>query len=152
MKRQKYPSRRFLIRSKFQKELACNAVSNLPEDDEIPIEVVIRERQKKRNLDQNALMWAGPLMDFEKQGYEGGRTYKAEIWHEFFKREFLPEAFDEELTREGYVKWSYLPNGDRTLVGSTTDLTVKGFSEYLEKIYAFGSQRGIQFHEVNREL
>lgn len=77
----------------------------------------------------------------------GRRTYDKEVWHEYFKREFLPEQSDGELTKEGYLKWAFLPNGDRVLKGSTTDLTVKGFARYLEQVYAFGAQHGVQFGE-----
>lgn len=34
----------------------------------------------------------------------------------------------------------------RVLAGSTKNLTVKGFSEYLEQIYAFGAEQGVEFH------
>jgi len=147
MMRQKYPTRRFLIRSEVQKKAVCQAVGHLPEDDEKPIEVVIREQQNRRKTDQNALMWAGALKDISEQVYTDGRTYDSETWHEFFKRKFLPEEFDDELTKEGYEKWAYLPDGDRVLKGSTTQLTVKGFAWYLEQIYAFGAEYGVMFGE-----
>ena len=147
MMRQKYPTRRFLIRSEVQKKAVCQAVGHLPEDAEKPIEVVIREQQNRRKTDQNALMWAGALRDISEQVYTDGRTYDSETWHEFFKRKFLPEEFDDELTKEGYEKWAYLPDGDRVLKGSTTQLTVKGFAWYLEQIYAFGAEYGVMFGE-----
>jgi hypothetical protein len=34
------------------------------------------------------------------------------------------------------------------LVGSTTDLTVYGFSQYLEQVTAHGASLGVQFHTV----
>ena len=60
------------------------------------------------------------------------------------KQKFLPEEASDE-TVDGYVKWDFLPNGNRYLKGSTTQLTKKGFAAYLEKIYAFGAQHGVQF-------
>jgi hypothetical protein len=68
-----------------------------------------------------------------------------------FKSEFLFEedAADlHELVKDPFKwkKWDYTPNGDRILVGSTTDLTVKGFSQYLEQVHAFGSSLGVMFH------
>lgn len=98
-----------------------------------------------RNNNQNALMWAGPLRDISEQVWPDGVQYSAETWHEHFKREFLPEHADTELTKEGYQKWVYLPSGERILKASTGDLTTKGFSLYLEQIYAFGSQHGVRF-------
>mgnify|MGYP000658249821 CR=1 FL=1 len=64
---------------------------------------------------------------------------------EYFKKEYLPEEFNPDLCKEGYQKWDYDPSGDRVCVGSTTELTVKGFSQYLEQIYAFGAEQGVRF-------
>jgi len=149
VKREKYPSQRILLRSARQKEFACIKIQNAPEDDERPLEVLIREQNPKRTLDQNALMWAGPLTDIQNQIYLEGRTFSAEIWHEQFKEWFLPDEFDEELCRPGYEKYIYLPDGSRKLSpnASTTLLTKKGFSEYLEQIYAYGADNGVMFGE-----
>ena len=37
------------------------------------------------------------------------------------------------------------PIGNKILVGSTGDLTIKGFAEYLEQVMAFGANIGVQF-------
>ena len=110
-----------------------------------PLQLTFGEEIKARKPDQNALMWAGPLKDIANQVYLGGRTYSSELWHEYFKKEFLPEEFDPELCKEGYQKWDYDPSGERVCIGSTTDLTVKGFSQYLEQIYAFGAAQSVKF-------
>lgn len=144
MKRGKYPTRRFLIRSSQQKDLACRVIGQLPEDGDSPIEVVVREQPRQRNLDQNSLMWVA-LTDISRQVYLSGRTYDADSWHEYFKRVFLPENPEEGMVLESYQKWAFLPNGDRVLRGSTTDLTRRGFSDYMERIYAFGAEHGVQF-------
>lgn len=147
MKRQRYPSQRILLRGSQQKDYACIKIRNAPEDEEYPLEVLIREYNPKRSLDQNALMWAGPLNDISTQVYLNHQTYTPEAWHEYFKQMFLPEDFDEEQCRPGYQKWLYLPDGNRKLVGSTTQLTKHGFSLYLEQIYAFGAEQGVMFGE-----
>ena len=36
-------------------------------------------------------------------------------------------------------------DGGQHLVGSTTQLTVRGFSDFLEQVFAFGSSLGVQF-------
>lgn len=118
---------------------------NLPIDSEKPLVVTIGEEAKPRGLDANALMWVGPLADIAAQGWVGGHQMNAKTWHEIFKEAYLPEAFDEELTKKGYEKWGYKPNGDRVLIGSTTDLTVKGFAQYLEQVYADGASIGVEF-------
>lgn len=126
--------------------LAVAAVQNAPAD----IEVVLREKVKVRKPAQNALMWASALKDIASQAWFEGRQFSEEVLHEHMKREFLPETFDAELPRlvkdpDTWVKWEYLPDGERILVGSTTKLTTYGFSQYMEQVYAFGAGLGVMF-------
>lgn len=120
---------------------------NLPIDPIKPLEILVREEVKGRKLDQNALMWVGPLKCMAEQCYLEGRAHSAEVWHEFMKREFLPEEFDAALCKDGYEKWSIGPTGERYLIGSTTQLTVKGMAQYIEQLHAFGSNLGVRFTE-----
>lgn len=148
MSRPKFEQRRILLRSQEQVDRAAALLPHLPLDPAKPLELLIREEVKGRKLDQNALMWSGPLKDIEEQCYIGGRAYSAVIWHEHFKAEFLPEEYDPDLCKtEHYRKWDYGPGGRRVLVGSSTDLTIKGFAQYLDQIHAFGGQHGVEFHE-----
>lgn len=142
IKREKFSTRVIILAGESQKELAAAMVRNAP----MGIEIVAREIVKARKPDQNSAMWSGPLLDIASQGYINGRTYSAEVWHEQFKREYLPEEFDEELCKEGYRKWDYTPSGDRVLIGSTTKLTIKGFARYLQQVEAFGASLGVLFH------
>lgn len=147
MNRQKFVERKILILSQNQIELACNLLKNVPIDTKSPIEVVVREKQKARKLDQNARYWAGPLKDIAEQAWVDGKQFSDIVWHEFFKKEFLPEEHDQELCKEKYRKWAFTPAGDKFLIGSTTDLTVKGFAQYMEQVYAAGADLGVMFHE-----
>ena len=149
MKRDKYPARKILLRSEIQRDLAINVLKNAPLDEKKPLVFRLSENSLTRSQQQNALMWAGPLKDIATQAFLDGRTYGAEIWHYFFKKKFLPEAYDPERTQEGYVKYIFGVDGEPILVGSTTQLKKLGFSEYLEQIYAFGADLGVQFHEVS---
>lgn len=145
MKRKKFATRKIVVYSASQIDVAVTIIRGMPVDPANPLEIRIGERMTTRNNDQNALMWAGPLRDISEQVWPDGVQYSAETWHEHFKREFLPEEADIDLTKEGYQKWVYLPSGERILKASTGDLTTKGFSLYLEQIYAFGSQHGVRF-------
>lgn len=134
-----------------QRETALAAIRNLPVREEKPLEVVIREETKARGLDQNALYWAGPLADIAEQAFIVGKQYSSEVWHEYFKREYLPDLDDDELplmVKEGYRKWDYLPNGERVLVGSTTQLTKYGFTAYLQQVEAHGAELGVMFRRA----
>lgn len=151
MKRPPFHTRTFRIVGTDQRARLMALVENLPIDAEKPIEVVIREEKKKRTPDQNALYWAGPLRDIAEQAWVRGRQYSAEVWHEYLKREFLPDPdhadFDDSHIEDGYAKWSSMPNGRRVLIGSTTGLTVLGMAAYLEQVYACGASLGVQFSE-----
>lgn len=151
MSRDKYPTRSIRLVGEQQREMAARILAGAPLDGERPLEFVLREEPKARKLDQNALMWVGPLKDIAEQAYIGGRTYTDVVWHEHFKTEYLPEEFDERYTKAGYRKWDNKPNGERVLVGSTTQLTVLGFAIYLEKVMADGAGMGVLFHANPRE-
>ena len=143
--RQKFPTRQIFLRTVQQRGILMALIPHLPMDEDNPLEILIREPVKARGMDQNALYWVGPLADIAAQAWVAGRKYSAEVWHEQFKRAYLPEEFDEELTKEGYRKWDITPNGDRVLIGSTTQLTKKGFSQYLTQVEADGAGLGVQF-------
>lgn len=121
--RQKFPTRKILLRGETQRATA------------------------------NAAMWAGPLKDIEEQAYVQGRTYSRQVWHEHFKEKFLPEHFDPELCKEGYRKLDTKPDGQIILVGSTTQLTVKGFRDYLRQVEAYAAtELGVVFTASPREV
>jgi hypothetical protein len=147
MTRQAFVQRLIYLRGPEQIDRAIAALRNVPLDDKKPLQMVLREEPKVRKLDQQALMWAGPLKDMEEQAWNMGRQYDAKIWHEFCKKEFLPEEFDPELCLDGYRKWDIDPAGDRVLVGSTTMLTIKGMAQHITQIHALGGSLGVEFHE-----
>ena len=149
MTRQKFEQRKLLLRGQEQVDRAIALLRTVQLDDKKPLEVLVREEVKARKLDQNALMWAGPLKDIAEQAWIEQRQHSAAVWHEFFKQQFLPDFYDPELCKdERYQKWTEGPGGDQVLVGSSTDLTIRGFAQYLEQIHAFGAQLGVEFHEA----
>lgn len=150
MAREQYKRPPVYLIGEEQKKTACAAIMNAPIDPKRPLEVLIREKPKARTLDQNALMWAGQLKDISEQVWIGGRTFSAEVWHEHFKKEFLPEISDVDFelkvkNAETYKKWDFDPSGERVCIGSTTALSRVGFAEYLMQIEAFGAEYGVQF-------
>ena len=131
-----------------QRATVATLAKNVPDG----IQVVFREPVKSRKLSQNALMWVGPLADIASQAWVNGRQFSDVTWHEFLKREFLPEDDHpeiEKLAKPGYRKWDYTPSGEKVLIGSTTELTVRGMSEYMEQVYAAGAELGVQFRTID---
>lgn len=148
MIRPKYYPRRVLLRQPEQIERAIAALRQAPLDPLKPLEFILREEVKERKLTQQGLMWVGPLKDMAEQIWVEKRRFSEKVWHHHMKGLYLPEHFDPELcVSEDYVKWEFDQSGDPVLVGSTTDLTVRGFSQYLEQVHAFGANMGVMFHE-----
>jgi len=149
MKRPHFQQRTFRLIGQQQRDGLLALVRNLPLDSANPLEVVIREEKRKRTEDQNRLMWSGPLRDISEQAWVNGQQFAAEVWHEHLKREFLPDErkamHDSSHVKDGYRKWATTPVGDIALIGSTTQLTVRGMAEYLEQVYAYGASLGVQF-------
>lgn len=145
--RQRFATRVIVLESDDIRERAIAAVRNAP----LGIEVVLREKVRQRKPDQNALMWAGPLKDIAEQAWADGKQFPDTVWHEHFKIEYLPEDDDPDLDRLAkdstrYHKWGTTPSGKKILTAGTGDLSVYGFSQYMEQVYADGANMGVMFH------
>lgn len=90
------------------------------ERDEV-LEVTVSIHKTKRNIEQNKLLHA-MLSEIASQAWVNGKQYNAEIWKDFFKREFL-----------GVVE---LPNG-QVMAVSTSKLKVKAFAEFVQKVEVY---------------
>jgi hypothetical protein len=119
---------------------------------EHPMAVRLYEHKDKRTLEQQALMWIR-LAEISDQAWIGGRKFDAEVWHEHYKRQFLPEEDGPtKRCRKGYRKWVFLPSGERDLIGSTTQLTVFGMAEYMTQVMAeAATELGVLFAPTPRE-
>lgn len=107
-----------------------------------PLEVRVSVYKAKRSNEQNALMWV-LLTQIAEQAWVAGRQFAAEVWNEHFKRELLPEE-----TARGVKKWRALPNGDRELFMSTSDLNTSEMSTYVEMLQAKAAvELGVIFNE-----
>ena len=141
------PERTIILIGNTQRDTARKVLDNLPLDGSM--EVVFREHKKKRTADHNAAMWAGMLSDIAEQAWVQGRQFSSEIWHQHFKREFLPEFGDpdyDKMVMKNYRKWEDMPGGERALVGSTTRLTGFGMGRYMERCEAYAAQElGVRF-------
>ena len=156
--RQPFVMRQFVLRDDKDLQRAAACMRNAPLDPAKPLELVIREAQPMRKKPANDRMWAGQLKDIEQQAWvDDGtgkkRRYRDVVWHDYFKRAFLPEQYGEGITRHvEYRKWAVAPDGERVLVGSTKDLTPRGFALYLQEVEAFGANLGVQFSAAPHEV
>lgn len=98
------------------------------------LQVVVSEYKASRSQESNAYMWAGLLAPIAQQAWVGGRTYTQEVWHEHFKRQFLPET-----NARGMDKWEHLPNGERNLVMGTQHLNKDEMTLYLNQVAEYAT-------------
>jgi len=130
---------KFTINSQQAKQNCINFIQSIDFSKKPIMDVEILPYKKPRTLAQNSLMWAGMMSDFSTQGIINGKQFAVPVWHEYLKELFLPEHFEEGITKKNYLKWLELPNGKLRLVGSSTALTTRGFSEYCERCYHYGA-------------
>ncbi len=122
-----------MILSPHNRDVAKQMVDNAPDGH------ILEVRPPKRSLDSNRYYWA-VLGDISEQMVVG-KAYEPSIWHEYFKQLFLPDLMQE------------LPDGSLSIVPpSSTKLTQKEFSEYLEKVVKWSLEHDVKFSENTRGL
>lgn len=135
-----FNTRVFHLRNQTVIDNLCKTIINLPVDYDWPLMVTIEKHRKTRTKEQNALMWGHRLKMIADQVWVLGKQFDSDVWHEQFKRKFLPEFgcqdYDKLVTK-GYRKWVELPDRTRDCIGSTTQLTTLGMTKYLEECDAF---------------
>jgi hypothetical protein len=109
--------------------LKANASQAVADDQ--PLQVTVSRYKPKRSLPQNRFLWSAVLEQIAAQAVVDGRRFHEKVWHEHYKREYLPER-----TASGKDKWDWLPSGERVLAIGTKDLNVAEFSTYLEQVQA----------------
>ncbi len=122
-----------MILSPHNRDVAKQMVDNAPDG------YVLEVRPAKRSLDSNRYYWA-VLGDISEQMVVG-KAYEPSIWHVYFKQLFLPDLMQE------------LPDGSLSIVPpSSTKLTQKEFSEYLEKVVKWALEHDVRFSDNTRGL
>ncbi len=122
-----------MILSPHNRDVAKQMVDNAPDGH------ILEVRPPKRSLDSNRYYWA-VLGDISEQMVVG-KAYEPSIWHVYFKQLFLPDLMQE------------LPDGSLSIVPpSSTKLTQKQFSEYLEKVVKWSLEHDVKFSENTRGL
>ena len=100
-----------------------------------PLRIIISTQEEKRREQQNKYYWAVVIRSIADQAWVDGKRFSGEVWHEHVARMF------------GILKDVTLPDSiviQKRL--STTEMTVKEFSEYIENVTAWGaSELGIRY-------
>lgn len=99
-----------------------------------PIRVIVTTGGEKRNTEQNKRLWK-LYEKVSEQAWVNGQQYSKDIWHEYSANLYMPKV--------EFI----LPSGE--IVSrrkSTSELTVKEFSEYMNKVEVYAvTELGVQF-------
>lgn len=107
------------------------------------------EARDVRSLRQNAFLWGHVYSSISLQAVICGERWIDLAWHEHFKRLFLGYRFEEVVAMPGQVITDKRQKVRRVL-RSTTELSVKEMSVYLEKVLAWGvTELGVEFETMD---
>lgn len=112
------------------RQRAAQACLEAPEGWEVKV------LEPKRNNDQNAKLWA-LLSDVSEQVEWYGKQMTPEDWKHVFSAGLRKLTVVPSLDGSGFV----------ALGMSTSRLSKREFSDLIELIYAFGSERGVRWTE-----
>lgn len=124
----------FILAHPVARQNAIKAIEAAPENYRVEI------RQRTRSLDQNARMWA-MLGELARQVEWHGQHLTAENWK---------DICTAALKRQDVVPG--IDGGFVVLGTSTRNMTVGAMSELIEFITAFGTDRGVVFNDMPREV
>ncbi len=124
---------KFILAHAEARERALQAVSNAPDGYAVTVS------PPTRNLEQNARLWAA-LTDISEQVDWYGKKLTQDDWKNVFSSSLRKLAVVPNLDGNGFV----------ALGKSTSAMTKREFSDLLELINAFASERGVQFSDEAR--
>jgi hypothetical protein len=94
--------------------------------------------EPKRNLEQNAKLWA-MLSDVSGQVVWHGNKLPPDDWKDIFTAGLKKSRIAPNIDGDGFV----------VLGQSSSKLSKREFSDLIELIYAFGAERGVAWSELN---
>lgn len=103
----------------------------------VPLGTSVEFRAPRRSNDQNALMWS-LLSQISKQVEWFGKMRSPEDW-----KDLATAALRGADFVPGITPGTVVPLGMRT-----SQMTSAEISELIESLYAFGSERGVHFREL----
>jgi len=124
----------FILIDDKAKKICCDAVKTAPNNYVVTIE------PRNRTIEQNRYYWA-LCKAVAEQKPENGVFYRADVWHEMFKKAFVPSQIQE------------LPDKTTiTMYKSTTKLTLKEFSILIESVMEFCRENNINISHLNTDM
>lgn len=125
--------RTFVLVHPTARQMAVREVVNAPEG------YVVEVKEPTRSLEQNAALWAA-LHDVSEQVEWYGKRLTPEDWKHVFTASLRKLEVVPNLDGTGFV----------ALGMSTSRMSKREMSDLLELIHAFGAERGVIFHTLER--
>lgn len=124
---------RLTITGEAARKAICRHVLMAPEGHIVSI------GEPRRNLEQNALLWA-LLTDLANQTDWHGIKLSADEFKDLLSAGLVKSKVVQNLTGDGFV----------ILGQRTSKMTKRQMGDLLDLIYAFGTERGVKFSEPQR--
>jgi hypothetical protein len=102
---------------------------------------VVEFKKPTRSVEQNALLWSC-LQDISRQVEWYGQYLSSEDW-----KDVLTASLRRARVVPGIDKGTFVPLGMRT-----SQMTIGEMTDLLDLIFAFGSERGVQFTDPGSSL
>ena len=102
---------------------------------------VVEFKKPTRSVEQNALLWSC-LQDISRQVEWYGQYLSSEDW-----KDVLTASLRRARVVPGIDKGTFVPLGMRT-----SQMTIGEMTDLLDLIFAFGSERGVQFTDPGASL
>lgn len=125
-----------------QRTTLINKLMSIPLDG--PIQVTIGNKTKARGLNANSYYWVR-VDEIAKQAFFNGKQYSSDVWHEYLKRECMPNIVTLKDGKE-VSKYVETPDGSLQVIG-TSLLSVHSFAEYTQRCEQFGAELGVMFSD-----
>ena len=125
--------RPFILSNSTARQMAVREVINAPDG------YVVEVKEPTRSLEQNAALWAA-LSDVSEQVEWYGKRLTPEDWKHVFTASLRKLEVVPNLDGTGFV----------ALGMSTSRMSKREMSDLLELIHAFGAERGVIFHTLER--
>lgn len=125
-----------------QRTTLINKLISIPLDD--PIQVTIGNKTKARGLNANSYYWVR-VDEITEQAFFKGKKYSSDVWHEYLKRECMPNIVTLKDGRE-VSKYVETPDGTLQVIG-TSLLSSNSFAEYTQNCEQLGAEIGVMFSD-----
>jgi len=114
------------------------------------VRIRCEEAKDVRSLRQNAFLWGHVYSSISLQAVVCGERWISEAWHELMKRMFLGYRYEVVERMPGQPEIADKRQRVRRVLRSTTELSVKEMSQYLEKVLAYGvTDLGVEFETMD---